>query len=87
MTAQWLAVAVIVPLCAVYAVWNLIGAAMRQRVAARLARMPWPAAWRRRLAKAGSSASACGCSGCDAADGAAGKPETPSIVRVHRRGR
>ena len=45
MTVQWVAVAIIVPLCTLYAVWNLMGAAGRRRVIAWLARLPWLAAW------------------------------------------
>ncbi|HET7525176.1 MAG TPA: hypothetical protein VFK10_04470 [Burkholderiaceae bacterium] len=86
MTAQWVTVAIIVPLCTLYAVWNLLGATARRRVSSWLASRPWPAAWQRRLAKMGADASACGCDGCD------NKPEparpdepTQAIVRVHRR--
>jgi hypothetical protein len=83
MTLQWIAVAVIVPLCALYAAWNLIGAAGRSRVANWLAKLPWPAAWQRRLAKTGAAASGCGCDGCDKPAGT--DPPKQSIVRVHRR--
>lgn len=48
-TLQWIAVAIIVPLCALYAAWLLVGMAGRRRVAAWLATWPLPAAWRRRL--------------------------------------
>ena len=85
MTVQWAAVAIIVPLCTLYAIWNLLGAAGRRRVGAWLAKLPWPQAWQRRLAKATADAPARGCDGCD-------KPETPraeeptqAIVHVHRR--
>jgi hypothetical protein len=50
-----------------------------------LARLPWPAAWQRRLAKGGAAASACGCDGCDKPEGAGAEPATQAIVRVHRR--
>ena len=51
MTAQGIAVALIVPSCALVAVWLLIGAGTRRRIAARLAAWPLPAAWRRRLVR------------------------------------
>jgi len=84
MTVQEVAVAVIVPLCALYAAWLLIGAPARRRVAAWLAAMPLPAAWARRLAGTAAAASACGCDGCDKNEGAAAT-SAQSIVRVHRR--
>ena len=85
MTVQWIAVAIIVPLCTLYAIWNLMGAAARRRVTSWLARLPWPAAWQRRLAKADAAASACGCDGCDKPEAAAPEPGTQAIVHVHRR--
>jgi len=85
--AQWVAVALIVPLCTLYAVWNLLGAAGRRRVAHWLARLPWPAAWQRRLANAGTDASACGCDGCDQPAAARSQEPAQAIVRVHRRRR
>ena len=85
MTVQWIAVAIIVPLCALYAVWNRMGAAARRRTAGWLSKLPWPAAWQRRLAKSRAAASACGCDGCDKAEGVAADPPTQAIVRVHRR--
>ena len=88
MTLQGLAVAVIVPLCTLAAIWQLMGARARRRVAARLATVPLPAAWARRLAGAAAAASACGCDGCDRrAGGSAGAPAEPTVVRVQRRRR
>jgi hypothetical protein len=89
MTLQGIAVAVIVPLCALYGVWTLIGAAARRRVVSWLATRPLPAAWRRRLERADASANASGCDGCDNNTDAARKkpPATQTIVRVHRRRR
>jgi len=85
-TVQWVAVSIIVPLCTLYAVWNLMGAGARRRVVSWLATLPWPAAWQQRLARRQADASACGCDGCDnAADGRKAEPGAPSIVRVHRR--
>jgi len=100
-TAQWIAVAIIVPLCTVYAIWNLLGGAGRRRIAAWLARGRWPTAWQRRLANAGAGASACGCDGCDkpglartdkpsvanSDKPAAARSDEPTqtIVQIHRR--
>ena len=82
MSLQALAVAIIVPLAALYAAWTLMGAAARRRIGAWLATWPLPAAWTRRLRRGGESA--CGCDGCDA--GAAKKASaSPSVIRVHRR--
>jgi hypothetical protein len=85
MTVQWIAVAIIVPLCTLYAIWNLMGRSARQRVVAWLARLPWPAAWQSRLAKAGAPVTTRGCHGCDKPEGPAAAPSAQSIVRVHRR--
>jgi hypothetical protein len=84
-TVQWVAVAIIVPLCTVYAIWNLMGATARRRAASWLSKLPWPAAWQRRLTKTGGAASTCGCDSCDKAEGAAAEAPTQAIVRVHRR--
>ena len=85
MTPQGVAVAVIVPLCALYAVWQLIGASARRRLAAWLARGPWPSAWRRRIARAAVAARACGCDACDG--GVPTGERRAQAVVVHRRGR
>ena len=83
MTLQWIAVALIVPLCALYASWSLMGAAARRRVSAWLAKWPMPAAWQRRLLRA--DASACGCDGCARPDGTPAEPAARAIVHLHRR--
>jgi hypothetical protein len=85
MTVQWAAVAIIVPLCTLYAIWNLMGAAGRGRVSVWLSRLPWPTALQRRLVKIGANSTACGCDGCDKVEGAAAEPPAQSIVRVHHR--
>jgi hypothetical protein len=85
MTLQGIAVALIVPLCALYALWRLMGSRARRWVAARLARWPWPSALQQRLARAGRAESACGCDGCDQAAPPAAEPPRQSVVRVHRR--
>jgi len=78
-------VAIIVPLCTLYAAWNLMGTAARRRIATWVAALPWPATWRRRLAQTGTDASACGCDGCDKPKAANPEEPTQTIVRVHRR--
>ncbi|HSB25183.1 MAG TPA: DUF6587 family protein [Burkholderiaceae bacterium] len=85
MTLQAIAVALIVPLCALYALWRLMGSRARRWVAARLARWPWPAALQQRLARAGRSESACGCDGCDPASPRARELPAQSVVQVHGR--
>ena len=87
MTLQGIAVALIVPLCALSAAWCLMSAAARRRTMAWLAKWPLPATWRRRLLKPGSELSACGCDGCARPDGNRPHPATGSIVHLHRRGR
>lgn len=87
MTVQWVAVAIIVPLCTLVAIWNLMGASARRRIAAWLAKRSMPAAWRQRLLMADSDGSACGCDGCARPDGARPEPATHSIVRLQRRSR
>jgi hypothetical protein len=81
MSLQAVAVAIIVPLAALYAAWTLMGASARRRVGAWLASWPLPAAWTRRLRR--DDASGCGCDGCDA--GTAKAPASSNVVRVHRR--
>ncbi|HVO06077.1 MAG TPA: DUF6587 family protein [Burkholderiaceae bacterium] len=85
MTLQGIAVALIVPLCALYALWRLMGSRARRWVAARLARWPWPAALQQRLARAGRAESSCGCDGCDQAEPRTAGPPAQSVVQVHRR--
>ncbi|HEU5293996.1 MAG TPA: hypothetical protein VFU71_04330 [Burkholderiaceae bacterium] len=87
MSAQGVAVAIIVPLCTLYAIWNLLGTAARRRVAAWLSKLPWPATWQRRLARGGALASACDCDGCDKPEAPRPEEPTQAIVRVHRRSR
>ena len=82
MSLQALAVAIIVPLAALYAAWSLMGVGARRRVGAWLATWPLPAAWTQRLRR--GEASACGCDGCDAG-AAKAPPSTPTVIRVHRR--
>jgi hypothetical protein len=81
MTMQWLAVAIIVPLCTLVAVWNLMGASGRRRVSRWLAR-PLSAAWQRRLITGNDGA--CRCDGCDQS-AASQRAPAQAIVQVHRR--
>jgi len=83
MSLQGLAVAIIVPLCALYALWHLVGAAARRRVSAWLSRGPWPESLRQRLAQLNTASGSC-CDGCDHAAHQAKQPG-PTLVQVHRR--
>jgi hypothetical protein len=83
-TLQWAAVAIIVPLCALYAAWALTAVAARRRISAWLAKGPVPAAWRRRLLQVDAAASACACNGCARPDVASAKPSAHAIVHLHR---
>ena len=80
MILQTLCVAVLVCASAVYAVWQLMPAALRVRLAARLAGAPLPAGLRSYFLAAGQSS---GCSGC----GTGCKPAaaTTQAVTFHRR--
>jgi ferrous iron transport protein B len=84
MSWQGLAVALIVPVCALYAAWSLMGAAARRRVGAWLASQPLPVAWRQRLQRGAGDGNACGCDGCDASGA---KAAARAVVHVHRRKR
>lgn len=81
MTLQAAAVALIVPLCTLYAAWRLMGAAARRRISVWLARGPLPAAWQRRLLKRDGAS---GCDGCARNDGATSAPPARAIVHLHR---
>jgi hypothetical protein len=84
MTLQAVAVALIVPLCALYAAWRLMGVAARRRISVWLAKGPLPAAWQRRLLKANAAASACACDGCARPEGPPAGPSAGAIVHLHR---
>lgn len=87
MTAQGMAVALIVPLCALYGAWSLLGSGTRLRLRRWLAARPLlPGAWSRRLRQAGSASHGCDCDGCDKAGHATKRaPPTQAIVQLHRR--
>jgi len=84
MTLQGVAVAVIVPLCALYALWRLLGAGVRRWVAVQLARVRWPQPIRQRLLRAAQPGDSCGCDGCDHAAPRAGRAPAQT-VQIHRR--
>ncbi len=88
MTLQGLAVALIVPLCAGHGAWTLLGSGMRLRMRRWLAaRALLPAAWSRRLLRAGSASHGCNCDGCAHHPSQAQMPAPPTqaIVQLHRR--
>jgi len=79
---QALAVAIIVGVCAVYAVWVLLPAAWRKPLARRL--LAWPLLSRSpALRRAATVTTGCGCDGCDAPSGA--QPPTKTVHIVRRR--
>jgi len=65
MFAQHLAVAAIVGVCALYAVWRLMPSMARRRVAAAALRLPLPGWLAAPLRRTVQAPSACGCDGCD----------------------
>ena len=73
--AQTIVVALLVAACALYAVWTLMPAAARRKLAA--AALPEPPGVRRFLRPYAKADSGCGCSGCDRAE-KPGKPVAPS---------
>ena len=86
--AQTLIVAMLVPLCTLYAAWKLMPAAARRTLALILLRVPhWPRPLEATLRRAAQARSGCGCDGCDRAEpkSAAAAPAVQTIV-IHRRG-
>lgn len=66
MTLQDLAVALLVPACAVFATWKLMPSAARKAFAGRLLELPGlPAPVMIRLRKHATVSGGCGCDGCD----------------------
>jgi hypothetical protein len=83
MDLQTVAVALIVPGCAVYAAWKLAPSALKRRAARRLLGAPLPAPIARAVQRAANGAAGCGCDGCDAAPV---KPAaTTAPITLHRR--
>lgn len=90
MNAQWVVVAVVVLVSAIYATWTLMPASLRRAFAAASLRLALPRAveaWMRTHAETTSS---CACSGCDrnspAGSGAtATPPATVRPITLHRR--
>lgn len=78
---QSLIVAAVVLVSAVYAVWMLMPAALRRRLALRLLRLP-ALAGQPALLRAARPASGCGCDGCDAGTApSAGSPAPAGAVQ------
>jgi hypothetical protein len=76
---QPMIVALLVPVCALYAAWKLMPAAARRPIALALLRVPHlPRSLDATLRRAAKASSGCGCDGCDQAEkkpaAAAGAP-------------
>ena len=82
---QTIVVALLVALCALYAVWVLMPSAARRALATTLLKLPLPAFAIARLRKAASSAGGCACDGCDAAPAQTKKQGAPQTVTFHPR--
>lgn len=88
MSLQGLAVALLVPACALYASWRLAPASLKRRAARRLAGRRWPAPIAAALRRAAAGNEGCGCDGCDAPTaGSATKPPAAAPIQIHRRAR
>jgi hypothetical protein len=90
LTAQWLAVALVVAGSAMYATWTLLPASLRRGLAGVLLKLPLPASIATRMRAVATSASSCGCSGCDrnplAHAGADSRTAAaPQPITLHRR--
>lgn len=81
MDLQTVAVALIVPSCALYAAWKLAPSALRRRAALHLLGKPLPAPIARAVQRS-VQAGGCGCDGCDAAPA---KPAGAAPITLHRR--
>jgi hypothetical protein len=84
LSAQGLCVALLVAVCAAYAVWTLMPSAARRACARAALRLPLPATLAAPLQRAARPGSACGCDGCDRA---AAPPAAASVqtVKFHPR--
>ena len=90
LTAQWLAVALVVAGSAIYATWTLLPASLRRVLAAAALKLPLPAAIAARMRAVATSTSSCGCSGCDRNPlaGAGAEPAKTTAaqpIKLHRR--
>lgn len=83
MHTQSLIVALLVLLCAGYALWTLMPAAARRALAARLLRWPLPSLLARPLEKARRGFGGCACDGCEANPTA----KSATTITLHRRPR
>jgi hypothetical protein len=86
---QPMIVALLVPLCTLYAAWKLMPAAVRRPIAAALLRLPHlPHSLDAALRRAAKASSGCGCDGCDQAEkkpaaAAAGAPSRAQPITFH----
>jgi len=84
MDLQLIVVAIVVPVCVLYALWALMGTPARRRVVALLLRLPMSQFWGRYVQLAANTGNACGCGGC--VNSTVRQPsagESPIVV-VHR---
>jgi hypothetical protein len=81
MNVQSLAVAILVVACAVSAIWTLMPAAWRRRIAIASLGLPLPRPIAARMRAQAERASACGCDGCD--QGAAKTPSAAQATNTH----
>ena len=89
-TAQWLAVAIVVAGSAMYAAWTLMPASLRRGIAGVLLKLPLPTAIATRMRAVAANTSSCGCSGCDRnplakIDTESKKTATTQPITLHRR--
>ena len=85
MDVQTTLVAIIVPACALYAVWLLAPAGLKRRAAQRLLAAPLPRPIAAALQRSAAGANACGCDGCDSAAKKAPAPSAAVPITLHRR--
>jgi ferrous iron transport protein B len=83
--AQGLVVAVIVGVCALYAVWTLLPPAARRSLATAALRFPLPAVCVAPLNRAAQASKGCACDGCDHASPGASTGMTHPVVFHPRR--
>jgi len=90
LTAQWLAVALVVAGSAMYAAWTLLPSSLRRVLAVAALKLPLPAAIAARMRAVATRASSCGCSGCDrnplaGADAESRTMSAAQPIKLHRR--
>jgi hypothetical protein len=82
---QALVVAVLVAGCLFYAVWTLMPASARRRIATILLARPLPGFVADALRPYTSSASGCGCDGCNRSSRPGAAPSGATPITFHRR--